>query len=292
MISNIIFYLLILFHTFVVNKYGSDNLIQVAIYIALSFSSIAMEELIRRKINEIKLISVIDFIARIITLLLHFSWIYFHSNIYIVSFIIIILFSLNILIEIYLIRISKNFNESKAEVINDKEINDFIHKFYNNKLDTFKCSLKIKSEIKEIMNTLQISGKVNLIGILLFIGIFISSFIYKYFNNFILLDVLLICILLLIFINMNSKLVMVSLRKEKNKIKKSILENLSFVIGYTVLFISEVVLQEKLHNIRVSIFVVAILTILPLLNRRYLIKEELRRIYKEYSSLYVEKSVK
>ncbi|WP_394899729.1 hypothetical protein [Clostridium tertium] len=281
--SNFIFYFLVLFHTVVVNIYGDDYILQAAIYIALSFSTVVIEEVFRKKINELKIISVIDFISRVVTLLIHFLWVYFYFNIYIVSFISIILFTLNILIEIYLIKISKNFNESKVEIIDDKEIKDFINKFYNNELDTSKCGLKLKSEIKDIIDTIELSGKLNLVCIFLFIGIFISRFLYKNISSLMLFDFILICSLLYIFVNINSNLIVRSLEKDK-KIKV-ILENISFVIGYILLFVCEVILQGKIDNIRVSIWVLVIITFIPLFNRKYKIKEKLKIVYKEYMDI-------
>lgn len=279
---NIIFYLLILFNIRVVKIYGTDYVLQALIYIILSFSTVVMEEVFRAKINELKIISVIDFIARIVTLGLHFLWIYFSFNDFIIKFIISILCVLNTLIEIYLIKKSKKINDKKAEVINDKEYKEFINKFYNNKLDNHKCGLKINREIKDIMNIIQISGKVNLVCILLFIGLFISRFIYTNFINLILLDYILISILLIIFININSKLIRISLKKGKKIRRKIVLENIIFVVGYIILFVCEVILQGKIENIRVSIWVLSIVTFIPLFNRKYKTKEKLKIVYREY----------
>lgn len=283
--SNFIFYFFILFHTIVLNIYGDDYILHALIYITLSFSTVVMELVFRNKINELKIIAVIDFISRVITLILHFLWVYFNFNIYIVSFITMILFIINLLIEIYITKVSKNLKDDKIEVIDNKELKEFINKFYNKELDNSKCELKLKREIEDIMKIIEISGKVNLVCIFLFLGIFISSFVYKNISNLMIFDFILLCILLCIFININSKLIIESLKNEKNKKIKGILENISFVIGYTLLFVCEVILQGKIDNIRVTIWVLVSITFIPLFNRKYKIKENLKIVYKEYMNV-------
>lgn len=280
-ITNLIFYFFIFLHRIVLKTYGDDYILQAIFYMALSFSTLVLEESYRKEIKKLKIISLIDFILRIIVLVVHFMYLVFNWDIYIVNLITGILFIFNIIFEVTIFNQCKKLPEGDLEGIKNKEIQEFIERFYNNEIDTLKVGAEVSKELKDIMKIMELSGKENLVAIFLFVLIFISEFIYKYFNRFIFFTIIVVSILLYLFVKLHTKIIKNVFKDEENINRKIIIENISFIIGYIILFLCEVIFKKKLSYMRVSVWVVSCVTFLPTLNRKYKIKERLKKIYKK-----------
>ncbi|MFX0549362.1 hypothetical protein ACOAKC_08495 [Hathewaya histolytica] len=280
-VINAVFYFFIFLHGIVIKTYGDDYILQAIFYISLSFSTLVLEQSYRMGINKLKSISLLDFTLRIIVLILHFIWIALKWNTFMGNLITCILFVLNLIIELIMLTRFKNFPKQDLERIKNKDIREFIDKFYLNKIDISKFDLKLIRDLKDTMYLLELSGKGNLIAIFLFVLIFISEIIYKYFNRFTFFTIIVVIISIFLFVKLNTDLIKIGFKDEKNIDKKIIIENMSFIIGYIILFVCEVILKEKLSYMRVSVWLVGGLTFLPVLNRKYRIKEKLKIIYKK-----------
>lgn len=282
-ITNFIFYLFIILHSLIFIKYGDDFLVQVLLYIALSFSTIVMEEGYRKDIIEIKYIAILDFILRLVVLIIHFIYMIFNLNLILITFITVAVLLLNILVELIILKKSWNMHNDFLEIINKKELDAFINMFFTKKIDNFKIGTKMSKEISEMMIALKISGKGNIVVICLFFLLYVSHFINKFLNHFLYLDILIVNLFVLIFIKVNTNFIKMGFKEEANITKKIIIGNLSFVIGYIILFLCEAIFYEKVGYFRVSIWVFAILTFMPTFNRKYLINQKLQIVYKKYT---------
>lgn len=278
--SNIIYYLFIWLHKITINKYGDDLIIQSIFYIALFFSTAMLEESIRKHLKEMR-IQIFDFTLRIIVLIIHFASLYFLNLSVITNIITSILFIINIIIEVKILNNIRDKKVNREEVI-ESELKKFIENFYNGKLDAFNCGVKLNNEIKNIMKYLKISGEGNIKLIILFIGISISSYLYNL-NKMIIIFLIVINLMILIwFLKSNSKFLMYFYKENK----KVHLENILFSIGYIILFLCEVVFQGNIkYYMRVTIWVIAILNFLPMLSKKFIIKEELKRVYIKVNKL-------
>lgn len=283
--SNIIFYLLLLFHRFVLKSYGDDYIVHAALYIALSLSTIIMEESFRKKLSVLKKISTIDVLARVVSLILNILYLYFDFHLAIINLSIAILFILNIFIEIFISKIYKVSTKKNSTTVSNVEINRFITKLLNNKDNIIQLDIDANNSLNSMAYALILSGKINIVCILIYIGLFISSFIYKHFNNLMILLIIFSVILLFVFTTLNVKLTSLVLNYDENKLLKIVFENLSFISGYIILFLAEVFLHERLGGLRVSVWFLSIICFIPFLNRKYTLKENLKNLYREYNSI-------
>ncbi|MBQ8998772.1 MAG: hypothetical protein IJ086_08830 [Clostridium sp.] len=282
--SNIVFYILLFFHKNVVIKYGDDYILQVLFYIALSFSTIMLESTIRMRKNIISNILIVDLIIRLVALILHFIYLYFNSDIILINLFTSIFFVINIILESICYAKFKDINKEiiieEKEYIKKTELNIFIENFYSNKLDKLSIGTNKYKELKFIMNMVSISGKENLVCIFMFIYLFVSSSIYKFNNES--KFILLVGIIPLIILFNNISLKFNDTYYNMKGSKKKYFSSISFIIGYVILFISEVLLQEKIGDMRVTIWVIAIIFFIPTYNNKYKIKNSIENIYKEY----------
>ena len=277
---NSIFYVFILLHKF----YTDDNVPQVIFYMFLSFSSILLEEVFRNKINELKLGVSIDFIIRLIVLIIHFITLISGINIKLSCIIISMFWIVNTIIELILLK-SNNMQERDIENINKKEVNKFIEDFISKKIDYLLIGINFAEEIKLIINALIASGKSNILIIVISILVFISRFIYENFPQFIFIPILIIIPLIYILSNLTYKMNEAIYEDYNYKIKKSRIDNVTFTIGYIILFVYSVFLYDKLGYFNISTLVFGTLFWIPIFNTKNKLKKKIENAYRKYNKL-------
>ncbi|HEY5563759.1 MAG TPA: hypothetical protein VIK72_18720 [Clostridiaceae bacterium] len=269
----------------VLKTYGDDIVLQVFIYMSLSFSTGVIEESFRKGIKEFRLISIVDFIFRIIVLIVHFSYLIFKLDIYTVNIITGIFFIANIIVEVVIFKMTRNIPNENVKIISGVELKEFIKKIHQKKVDAVKIGVKLSNEIYEFMIVLKVSGKGNLVIICLFVSVAISSFIYKFFNKFIFVDIVAVSMLVYMFVNTNSHLIKITCKYEKDVNKRIIVENVGFIIGFSLLFLCEVVFRQKLGYMRASAWMLPILCFIPIMNSKYKIRKRLKMLYIKYNEI-------
>lgn len=279
-LCNSIFYIFIFIHKF----YPGDYVPQVIFYISLSFSSILMEEVFRNKINELKLYTIIDFIIRVMVLIIHFITLIIGINSNLYYGIILVFWIINIIIELIMLK-SNNIKEVYIDNIKKEEINKFIEDFNSKKIDYLLIGTNFTEEIKRIINAVIVSGKSTILIVVLSILVFISRFIYENFKPFIFIPILIIISLLYILIKLSYKVNEVIYDDCNYKNKKSRIDNVTFIIGYIILFIYSVFLYNKLGYFNISTLVLGALFWIPIFNTKYKVKKKIEDAYIRYNKL-------
>lgn len=275
---NNIFYLFILIHKF----YSDDNVPQVIFYMALAFSSVVMEEIFRNRINEFKLYTIIDFTIRVMVLILHFIMVISGMNIKAYCVIISIFWAINNIIELIILK-SNNIKEIYIDNIKKEEIDKFIVDINSKKFDYLLIGINLTEEIKKIAKVITASGKSTILIIVLLMLVFISRFIYDNFTHFIFIPILII-IYLLYRISKLSYIINKVIYDNYNS-KKSGVDNLTFIIGYIILFIYSVFLYNNLGYFNISTLVLGVLFWIPMFNTKYKIRKEIEKVYIKYIKL-------
>ena len=275
---NNIFYLFILIHKF----YSDDNVPQVIFYMALAFSSVVMEEIFRNRINEFKLYTIIDFTIRVMVLILHFIMVISRMNIKAYCVIISIFWVINNIIELIILK-SNNIKEIYIDNIKKEEIDKFIVDINSKKIDYLLIGINLTEEIKKIAKVITASGKSTILIIVLLMLVFISRFIYDNFTHFIFIPILII-IYLLYRISKLSYIINKVIYDNYNS-KKSRVDNLTFIIGYIILFIYSVFLYNNLGYFNISTLVLGVLFWIPMFNTKYKIRKEIEKVYIKYIKL-------
>lgn len=275
---NNIFYLFILIHKF----YSDDNVPQVIFYMALAFSSVVIEEIFRNRINEFKLYTIIDFTIRVIVLILHFIMVISGINIKTYCVIISIFWAINNIIELIILK-SNNIKEIYIDNIKKEEIDKFIVDINSKKIDYLLIGINLTEEIKKIAKVITASGKSTILIIVLLMLVFISRFIYDNFTHFIFIPILII-IYLLYRISKLSYIINKVIYDNYNS-KKSRVDNLTFIIGYIILFIYSVFLYNNLGYFNISTLVLGVLFWIPMFNTKYKIRKEIEKVYIKYIKL-------
>lgn len=275
---NNIFYLFILIHKF----YSDDNVPQVIFYMALAFSSVVMEEIFRNRINEFKLYTIIDFTIRVMVLILHFIMVISGMNIKAYCVIISIFWAINNIIELIILK-SNNIKEIYIDNIKKEEIDKFIVDINSKKFDYLLIGINLTEEIKKIAKVITASGKRTILIIVLLMLVFISRFIYDNFTHFIFIPILII-IYLLYRISKLSYIINKVIYDNYNS-KKSGVDNLTFIIGYIILFIYSVFLYNNLGYFNISTLVLGVLFWIPMFNTKYKIRKEIEKVYIKYIKL-------
>lgn len=67
--------------------------------------------------------------------------------------------------------------------------------------------------------------------------------------------------------------------------KKSRVDNLTFIIGYIILFIYSVFLYNNLGYFNISTLVLGVLFWIPMFNTKYKIRKEIEKVYIKYIKL-------
>jgi len=275
---NSIFYVFILLHKF----YPDDNVPQVIFYMFLAFSSILLEEIFRNKINELKLYVSIDFIIRVIVLIIHFITLISGINMKLSCILISMFWIFNTVIELILLK-SNNIKEIDIENIKKEKIDKFIEDFHSGKIDYSLIGINFAEEIKAIMKAIIASGKGNILIIVLLILVFVSRFIYENFTQFIFIPILIIISLIYILSKLTYKMNEVIYADYNYKNKKSRIDNVTFIIGYITLFIHSVFLYDKLGYFNISTLVLGTLFWIPMIDTKYKLKKKLEKAYSKYS---------
>lgn len=281
-VASIAFFYFIFMHQRMLATTGDDYILQVLFYMALSFSVIVCEEAFRRGISGLKLLAAFDFSLRVVTLLFHLAYMFASVSLYIANIITGGLFLLSMILQIVIYKKAKGTTmdeKTMAETVTSKELKRFLEQYYMNKLDSIGVTLR--NELKEISKMLELSGKGNIVAVLLFVSIFASYLVHKHVPMFIIVNLLIIVVLLYFFIKLYTKLVKRGFNQEKNIKGKLIFENILFLIGFSVLFASEVFFLEKVGMLRVSVWFFSILMFCPILFRKFKIRERLKMIYHE-----------
>lgn len=278
-VYNILFYIFIFIHRY----YVSDYVPQVLFYMVLAFSSIFLEESIRRRLNREKIYALFDFSIRILVLIIHFVAICLNINLYTVNWITVVLFIINIVIEIAMIVIIKNEKENQWETIKQADLNKFIEDFKCNRLDFTVVGTVLKGELESILKTIELSGKGTIVMITLFILIFISRFAKEHFKFFFLVTVLGIAFLFNLLFKISHKVACRIYSNKKNRTKRFIINISTFILGYTILFIHQVIFNGNMAGVwGVSVDVVAIVFFIPIYKTKLNVKIQLENIYKKY----------
>lgn len=280
MVYNTMFYIFILVHKF----YLDDYVPQVFFYMSLAFSSMLMEEVFRSKIKELKLYTVIDFFVRIIILSIHFITLISGINIKLASVITLIFWIFNTIIEVIILKVTKT-KEIDIEFIKKEEIDKFIEDFNSKKLNYFIIGTNLVEEIKTIINALTVSGKSTILIVILSILAFISRFIYEHFMQFIFIPILIIVFLLYVSSKLSYKINKVIYDNYNDQRRKSKIDNITFTIGYTILFCYSVFLYDKLGYFNISMLVLGALFWIPIFNTKYKLKKKIENAYKKYKKL-------
>ena len=277
-VFNILFYVFIFIHKY----YTYDDVPQVLFYIALSFSSIFLQEIFKNKIKKLKAYSLIDFLLRIGVLMLHFTALIFKINISRVNLITAILFIVNIIIEIIILDKLKDMRENELEIVEQKDINKFIEDFKSTKLDYCAIGTDLRDEMAFMINALEISGKSTIVIIILSILVFISRFVYAHFGKLIFIPMLLIILLLYILFKLSYQTISIVYNNNEHRRKKNYIDIITFVIGYIILFSAEVIFYGKMGYFHISILVVGAIFFVPIFNTKYVLKKRFEDIYKKY----------
>lgn len=279
-VYNILFYVFIVLHKF----YTDDYVPQVLFYIFLAFSADFMEKAFSKKIVEIKLYTFIDLSLRIITLGIHFIGLINETNIKVIIMITLILFIINLLIEIEILN-NKNLSYIDIGLIKQKEINKFIEDFYSEKKNISFIDNSFKDDLKNILKATNISGQSTIIITILSIAAILFRYLNKYYSYYTIIAILIILILLCILCRLSYKQNKL-IYESKNKIRrKSKINNISFIIGYVILFLYSVYLHNKLGYFNITVLVIGALFWIPVINTKIIIKRKIEEAYKEYRKL-------
>lgn len=277
-IFNILFYVFICVHRY----YVYDYVPQVLFYMALGFSSFLLEKTLKKNIKELKVYSLLDFLLRIMVVILHFIWIIFKLPMVYINIITIILFITNTLIEIIINKISKRLDNKEFSKVKQEELNKFIEDFKLNKLNYHLIGQDLKENINFLIGGLEKIGESYIIVTILFILLFLSSFFYniKLIKLFI-FSILVTVLAVYIFIKLSLNIIDIAYNNKDRK-KKKYIDIISFTIGYGILFSEIVFFDKKVGYFNVSIWVVATILFLPLLFTRFKIRNEFENVYTKY----------
>jgi|SRR5690625_1085211 len=207
-----------------------------------------------------------DLLLCILVLVLHFVCLLMKVNLAMVNVLTITFLLSNIIIQLIVSRKVRVFKGYKTGVkkVTDKNLNEFLTDYYHNKLRHSDPALS--KGLDELVKVLELSGKLNTIGIILIVFSFISYLVYNYFPVFITFNMIMIVILLYVFIRLYTEMAKRGFEEVKGILSKVIIENPPIIIGYILLFCSE-----------------AILTFCPILYRKSVIREKLKYIYIKWS---------
>ena len=239
---NFIFYIFIVLHNF----YVDDNVPQVLFYMSLFFSTIVLEQTYRNRIDKLKTFSLIDFLIRVVVLIIHFATLIFNFDILKINAITTILFIVNIIIEGIIVNKVKDMKEDKVKEIQQKDINKFIDDFYSGNINYYVMGIDLKGEVTNIIKATEISGKNTIILIISFILLFTSRFIYEHFTKFVFIGILLIVPLVYILFKLSYKMISIVYSDDKERKRRNYLNMITFLIGYVILFVSEVIFYGKM----------------------------------------------
>lgn len=277
-IATIAFYFFIMMHRFNYFEHGDDYILQALFYMAFSFSVVGLEEAIRRQKNKLKNILLIDFSVRVIVLVLHFIFLFVHINMLLANIIAGVLFAVNFSIQLFVMKKSKNdIANRKIEEVTSAEIKKFIQNTYDGKIDFL--GFNFKNKLQKVTSYLELSGKGNIVIIILLAGIFITQLINKHIPSFILISVLLTVIVLYFFIKIHFEL---GKRAFPDAFKTNISVFFNFLLGYLLLFVSEAFWYEKLGIMRITMWFISILMFCPLFIMKFKVREQLIVLYREY----------
>ena len=257
-LMNILFYIFIVIHKYFIE----DSVPQVLFYMALCFST-AMIDIERKYEKDVMLLSLIDFFIRIIALIIHFSLIFYNDTKYIT----VALFFINIIIEIILYKKVKEGKDGEQRV-KQEDLNKFIKQYRENEL----AYNNYDDNLVRIMSDLEICGKSNILLILLLVILIISKFIFDNFKPFIFFIIVLATVLIYYHFILFNKISSSTIRRKRNNI-------LMFIIGYIIIFCSEVFFVNYIGIMIVTIRFIGILFFVPIFNERYLIRKKLEKVY-------------
>ncbi|SKA85164.1 hypothetical protein SAMN05428976_10752 [Clostridium sp. USBA 49] len=277
-IYNILFYIFIFIHRY----YASDYVPQVLLYMFLAFSSIFLEESIKRKINKQKAYALFDFSIRMVTLIIHFVALVLNSNLIRINLATAGLFIINIIIEIDILMMVRNEKEDECETIKQVDLNKFIEDFKCKRLDFFVMGTELKDEVESLLETIELSGKNTIVMITLFILLFVSRFAKEHFFYFFLVTMLLIAFLFNLLFKLSHQIVCRIYNNNKFIRKRFIIDISTFTMGYTILLIHQVIFNGKMGTFGVSIDVVPIMLFIPIYKTKLIAKKKLESIYRKY----------
>lgn len=282
-IFNILFYIFIFIHRY----YVYDYMPQTLFYMALFFSSIFLEEALKSKQKKVQVYLLADFLFRISVLILHFITIVFAIDLFSINLTTFILLIINILLETIVLIKVKDIKEDKAKTVKREDINKFIEDVKSRRLEYYILGADLKNEIEVMINAIETSGKSTIVIIILCVLVFISSFIYENFLQFIFVPILIIVFLLYILYKLSFNIIKIAYGENKDMSKKNLIDILTFIIGYVVLYSAEVIFYGKTGYFDVSLRVVAIIFFIPIFKTKFIIKEKFENTYIKYKE-YIE----
>lgn len=276
-IINIVFFSIIAFHHIVIYYFGDDWVVYVALFSTLGISSVMLEDTIRQKSLNIRNIAFIEFGLRIVALCVHILSIRYEFNSYWLIGALTAVFMLTLIVQKLLLNQIKRYKYIELESFNRKKLNDLIEKLYEN-----NSSLMRKQEEKgkndELKNALQASGKSNIISIILLINLIATEFLYRHYSYFTVIPIAFGIVLVFKFLKFHQIVMVFTDKKKKNKRTSYILENTPFIFAIIILYLTEVFLFLDLGALRVTIWFFASLMFIPIMNRKYLLRQSLQAL--------------
>lgn len=274
-ICNILFYIFIFIHMY----YQSDYVPEVLFYMFLAFSSVFLEQSTKKRKNQLLLYAVVDFLIRVATLIIHYITLLINYDINKVKVATVILLMVNIIFEITIFIISGNENE--CETVEQSELNKFIEDLKCNRIDFSKIGVDLKKNVENILKILEVSGKTNIIIITLLVLIFISRFTIKHLPYVFIVTIFLMIMCYKLLLKLTHRIVYKIFVDKNIAKKKYITDVLTFTIGYTILFIHQVIFNGKIGTYGVSLCAFAVMCFIPMYKTKFVAKEKLVGIYRE-----------
>lgn len=216
-------------------------------------------------------------------LILHFIRIVFKLSIFQINLITVLLFIINITLEVIIITKLKVINNKVVYKVKQEELNKFIEDFKLNKLNYYLMGEDLKEEVEFLLGGLELSGKSYIVLGTLIILVFICKFFYKNLNNLFIIPILIIIPLIYMFIKLSLNIIDVEYENNYGDRKnKRYIDTICFIIGYAILFSEEVFFYNKVGYFNVSIWVIVIILFLPSLITRFNIRNKFEKVYIKY----------
>src|SRR5690606_5052495 len=138
--------------------------------------------------------------------------------------------------------------------------------------------VNFKNKLQNVTSYLELSGKGDIVIIILLAGVFITQLINKHIPSFILISVLLTVIVLYFFIKIHFDF---GKRAYPNAFKSNISVCFNFLLGYLILFISGAIWYEKISIMSITMWFISILMFCPLFIMKFKVREQLVALYRE-----------
>lgn len=273
-ISNIIFFAIIAFHHMVINNFGDDWVVYVMLLSTFAVSSVILEDTIRQKALNIRIIALIEFGLRVVGLSVHLVSIMYDFNLYWLIGIFTSLLILTFIFQSMLLKHFKKSEHTKSESFDSRTLNNAIDKLYYSDSSYISNEQK-KERTDKLKKAVQALGNSNILLFLIVINLIVTNFLFKHYRHYIFIPIFLAIVLVFKFLKSHYSVYEFS-SKKKNTQSSYVLTSVLFVIGIVVLHITEVFYSLPLGGMRVIIWFLAALMFIPIMNSNYLLVESLK----------------